>query len=157
MQVTQGGLLTYSLSPPTSFFPSSGGTFTFQGTGGPDIGPFTVTVSDPSPLVWTNQTAITSVNRSQDVIVTWTGGIPGTWVQIGGGSTTINASGTFICLAPVSAGRFTIPSYVLMASPVGNGGISLINQSNNQPFTASGLDISTAVAETEASISVPFN
>ena len=157
MQVTQGGLLTYSLSPPTSFFPSSGGTFTFQGTGGPDIGPFTVTVSDPSPLVWTNQTAITSVNRSQDVIVTWTGGIPGTWVQIGGGSTTINTSGTFICLAPVSAGRFTIPSYVLMASPVGNGGISLINQSNNQPFTASGLDISTAVAETEASISVPFN
>jgi hypothetical protein len=57
----------------------------------------------------------------------------------------------------VSAGSFTIPSYVLMASPVGNGGISLINQSNNQPFTASGLDISTAVAETEASISVPFN
>jgi len=157
MQVTQGQLIAYSLSPPASFFPSSGGTFTFQGTGGPDIGPFTVTVSDPSPLVWTNQAAITSVNRSQNVTVTWTGGIPGTWVQIGGGSTTISASGTFVCFAPVSAGTFTIPSYVLLASPVGNGGINLINQSNNQPFTASGLNISTAVAETESSISVPFN
>jgi uncharacterized protein (TIGR03437 family) len=155
--LTSGQLITYSLTPPTSFFPSSGGTFTFQGMGGPDIGPFTVTVSDPSPLVWTNQAAITSVNRSQNVTVNWTGGIPGTWVQISGGSTTVSASGTFICLAPVSAGTFTIPSYVLLASPVGNGGINLINQSNNQTFTANGLNISTAVAETESSISVPFN
>ena len=156
-QTVQGQLLTYSANLPTSFFPSSGGTFTFQGTGGPDIGPFSVTVSDPSPLVWTNQTAITSVNRSQDVTVTWTGGIPGTWVQIGGGSTTIGVSGTFICFAPASAAKFTIPSYVLLASPVGSGGINLINQSNNQPFQASGLDLPYAVAETESSISVPFN
>jgi hypothetical protein len=78
-------------------------------------------------------------------------------MQIGGGSTTITVSGTFLCFAPVSAGQFTIPSYVLLASPVGNGGISLINQSNNQPFHANGLDISTAVAETESSISIPFN
>ena len=156
-KVTQGNLLTYSSNLPVSFFPSTGGTFTFQGTGGKDIGAFSVTVSDPSPLVWTNQTAITSVNRNQDVKVTWTGGIPGTWVQIGGGSTTISVSGTFLCFAPVSAGQFTIPSYVLLASPVGNGGINLINQSNNEPFHANGLDISTAVAETESSISVPFN
>ena len=156
-QVIQGQLLTYSSNFPTSFFPNTGATFTFQGTGGPDIGPFTVTVSDPNPLVWTNQTAITSVNRNQDLTVTWTGGIPGTWVQIGGGSTTITVSGTFLCFAPASAGKFTIPSYVLLASPVGNGGINLINQSNNQPFHANGLDISTAVAETESSISVPFN
>ena len=156
-QVTSGQVLAYGSSLPTSFFPSTGGTFTFQGTGGKDIGPFSVTVSDPSPLVWTNQAAITSVNRNQDLKVTWTGGIPGTWVQIGGGSTTVSVSGTFICFAPVSAGQFTIPSYVLLASPVSSGGISLINQSNNEPFHASGLDISTAVAETESSISVPFN
>ena len=155
--VTQGGVLTYTSSFPSSFFPETGATFTFQGTGGPDIGKFSVTVSDPSPLVWTNQAAITSVNRNQDLTVTWTGGIPGTWVLVGGGSTTISVSGTFICYVPVSAGQFTIPSYVLLASPVGNGGINLINQSNNQPFQATGLDYTTAVAETESSISVPFN
>ena len=155
--VTQGGVLTYTSSFPTSFFPETGATFTFQGTGGPDIGPFSVTVSDPSPLVWTNQAAITSVNRNQDLTVTWTGGIPGTWVLVGGGSTTVSVSGTFVCYVPVSAGQFTVPSYVLLASPVGNGGINLVNSSNNQPFQATGLDYTTAVAETESSISVPFN
>ena len=155
--VTQGGVLTYTSNFPTSFFPDTGATFTFQGTGGTDVGKFSVTVSDPSPLVWTNQTSITSVNRNQDLTVTWTGGIPGTWVQVGGGSTTVSVSGTFICFVPVSAGQFTIPSYVLLASPVGSGGINLINQSNNQPFQATGVDYTTAVAETESSISVPFN
>src|SRR5581483_10582899 len=156
-KVTQGSLISYSSNLPTTFFPAAGGSWTFTGTGGPDIGPFSVTVSDPIPLVWTNQAAITAVNRSQDLTVTWTGGIPGTWVQIGGGSTTIGVSGTFLCFAPVSAGTFTIPSYVLLGSPVANGGISLINQSNNVPFHADKLDIATAVAETESSISVPFN
>jgi len=156
-KVTQGSLISYSSNLPTTFFPAAGGSWTFTGTGGPDIGPFSVTVSDPIPLVWTNQAAITAVNRSQDLTVTWTGGIPGTWVQIGGGSTTIGVSGTFLCFAPVSAGTFTIPSYVLLGSPVASGGISLINQSNNVPFHADKLDITTAVAETESSISVPFN
>jgi len=82
-KITQGQEITYSSNFPTSFFPSTGGSFTFQGAGGPDVGSFSVTVSDPSPLVWTNQAAITSVNRNQDLTVTWTGGIPGTWVQIG--------------------------------------------------------------------------
>lgn len=156
-QVTSGQVLAYSVNLPGGFFPSSGGTFTFKGAGGPDVGPFSVTLSDPSPLVWTNQAAITSVNRNQDLTVTWTGGIPGTWVLVGGGSTTVSVSGTFLCYVPVNAGQFTIPSYVLLASPVGNGGINLLNQSNNQPFQATGLDITTAVVETESSISVPFN
>ena len=156
-QTVQGQLLTYTVNLPTSFFPSTGGTFTLQGAGGPDLGPFTVSVSDPSPLVWTNQSAITSVNRNQDVTVTWSGGIPGTWVQIAGGSTTINVSGTFLCFAPVSAGRFTIPSYVLLASPVGNGGINLINQNANQNQPITGIDYPNVFVETEASISVPFN
>ena len=156
-QAVQGQLLTYSANLPTNFFPSSGGTFTLQGTGGSDVGPFTVSVSDPSPLVWTNQSTITSVNRSQDVTVTWSGGIPGTWVEIAGGSTTINVGGTFLCFAPVSAGRFTIPSYVLLGSPVGNGGINVLNQNANQNQSIAGIDYPNVFVETEASISVPFN
>lgn len=152
-----GQIISYEGNFPSGFFPASGGTFTFTGTGGADVGPFTVSVSDTSPLIWTNQSSITSVNRSQSVTVTWTGGIPGTYVSIGGGSTTISASATFICYAPVSAGQFTIPSYVLQAMPVGNGGINLLNQSNPQTFQANGLDTTFVVAETQSSISVPFN
>ena len=62
-----------------------------------------------------------------------------------------------IYIGGIQAQIQSIPSYVLSASPAGSGGISLINQSNNQPLTASGLDLSMAVAETESSISVVFN
>jgi uncharacterized protein (TIGR03437 family) len=156
-QTIQGQIIAYEVNFPTGFFPSSGGTFTFQGNGGPDVGPFSVTVADTSPLVWTNQTAITAVNRAQGVTVTWTGGVPGTYVLIGGGSTTISASATFDCYAPVADGKFTVPPYILQAMPVAAGGINLLNQSNPQTFSASGLNMTFAVAETESSISVPYN
>jgi hypothetical protein len=156
-KTTQGQVISYEVNLPSGFFPASGGTFTFQGTGGSDVGPFSVTVADPSPLVWTNQSAITAVDRSKAVTVTWTGGVPGTYVLIGGGSTTVAVSASFLCYAPVSAGQFTVPSYVLQAMPVAGGGINLLNQSIPQTFKASGLDLTFAVAEVEASISVPFN
>ncbi len=156
-KAVQGQIIAYEVNFPAGFFPASGGTFTFQGTGGPDVGPFTVSVTDSSPLVWTNQSAITAVNRAQGVTVTWTGGVPGTYVSISGGATTIAVSGTFLCYAPVEAGQFTVPPYVLQAIPAANGGINLLNQGNPQTFQATGLDTTFAIAETESSISVPFN
>ncbi len=155
-QTTTGSLISYELNLPSGYFSSAGGTFTITAAGSAGVNPFSVTVSDPQPLVWTNQAAITAVDRTTPVTVTWTGGIPGTYVQIGGGSTTINASATFLCIAPVEAGQFTIPAYVLEATPAGSGGINLINQSNPVSFPASGLMMTFAVAETEASISAPF-
>jgi hypothetical protein len=156
-QTTTGSLIAYELNLPTGFFPATGGTFTIAATGSADVKPFSVTVSDLSPLVWTNQSSITAVDRTKPVTVTWSGGIPGTYVQIGGGSTIISTSATFLCIAPVEAGTFTIPSYVLLASPVGSGGINLINQSKPVTFAESGLQTTYAVAETESSVSVPFN
>jgi uncharacterized protein (TIGR03437 family) len=156
-QITSGSSTSYEVNFPTGFFPAAGGTFTITATGSANVQPFSVTVSDPNPLVWTNQSAITAVDRTQPLTVTWSGGIPGTYVQIGGGSTIVNASATFLCIAPVEAGQFTIPSYVLLASPASSGGINLINQSAPVTFAASGLGQTTAVAETESSISVPFN
>jgi uncharacterized protein (TIGR03437 family) len=156
-QINQSGILSYSVNLPSGFFPASGGTFTFTGAGGPDVGPFSATVSDPNPLVWTNQAAINAVDRSQDLTVTWTGGIPGTWVSIGGGSTTINVSGTWICFAPVSAGQFTVPSYILETSPAAPGGINVLNQNLDTNKPIAGIDYPDVVVETESSISVPFN
>jgi hypothetical protein len=156
-QSTAQGIIAYELNLPAGFFPAGGGTYTITAAGSADVKPFSVTVSDLSPLVWTNQASITSVDRTKPVTVTWTGGIPGTYVQIGGGSTVISASATFLCIAPVEAGQFTIPSYVLLASPAASGGINLINQSNPVTFADSGLQSTFAVAETESSVSVPFN
>jgi hypothetical protein len=131
--------------------PSNGGAFSFTGSGGKDVGPFTANANFPVPLVWTNP--VTSINRAQGQTVTWTGGALGTYVTVTGlsstgtGLTFTNVS--FFCLAPVSAGQFTVPSWVLLALPVSStGSFGLYNYSNPQGFTASGLDFAAALGFT---------
>ena len=40
----------------------------------------------------------------------------------------------------MSAGQFTVPSYVLSAMPSSNGFLSVENDMSPQPFSATGLD-----------------
>jgi hypothetical protein len=73
------------------FIPNTGGTFTFDHVPNDpenaDIkAPIGAKITIPAPLVWTNQRTITSVNRSQGVTITWTGGDPGTYATIIGSS-----------------------------------------------------------------------
>jgi hypothetical protein len=94
--------------------------------------------------VWTNiPSVLTPLDRSKDLTINWTGGIPNTQVTAVGGS----APSAFLCAADVSAGRLTIPSYVLLnLPPTGSsstsppGQLTLGNRTVNL-FTASGLDI----------------
>jgi len=125
--------------------PPTGGSFTFKGTGGADVGAFTSTISLANPLLtWTNETSLTSIDRSQGLPFTWTGGNPGTYVYITGTSTSTGLGyGGFTCLIPVDAGQFTVPSYVLSSLPAGTGGIAIQNAFQN-PLTASGIDIGAA-------------
>ena len=155
-----GFLGLYGAQLSASAIPASGGAFTFAASG-KTVGPFTTTVNFPVPLVWTNSSSITSVNRANGVNVTWTGGGSGTYVQItGSSSANINGQVTsvgFTCNAPVSAGQFTVPPAVLLALPAGNGSLSLSNSTNPQTFTASGLDLGYAFAGTTSTISPPYN
>jgi uncharacterized protein (TIGR03437 family) len=134
--------------------PSSGGTFTFTGSGGADVGSFSSALTLSNPIFnWTNQSAVATVDRTQGLLVTWTGGNPGTFIDIGGTST--SASGAiagFGCRAPAEAGQFTVPSYILMGLPAGSGGMNL--QANFfSSFSASGLD--TTNVEGTISYSTP--
>lgn len=83
----------------------SGRAFTFKGAGGADVGAFTSTIDLSNPLLtWTNQSAAATIDRTQDFTATWTGGNPGTYVIVGGTSTSTGlAFGDFTCLAPVTA------------------------------------------------------
>jgi uncharacterized protein (TIGR03437 family) len=125
--------------------PQSGGAFTFSGSGGADVGAFTATINFSPLLTWTNSSAAATIDRTQDLRVTWTGGNPGTYVYIGGTSvippTTIAA---YTCLAAVDAGQFTVPSYILSALPAGNGGTSVQNVLYST-LSASGIDIGLAL------------
>src|SRR6185295_16084980 len=126
----------------TGGLPSSGGTFTFTGSGGADVGSFSSTVTLSNPILnWTNQSAAATVDRAQGLLVTWTGGNPGTSVVIGGTSTS-TASGAiagFGCRVAAEAHQFTVPSYILQGLPAGSGGVNVQNDVFST-FSATGLD-----------------
>jgi hypothetical protein len=132
----------YGAQLPSTFIPSTGGTFTFSnGSGGANVGPFTVNLTFPNPpLVWTNQSAAATVTRSSGLTVTWTGGSSGTYVSISGNSSsTAGVSGMYTCIAPVSAGTFTVPVYVLGTLPAGTGTTTVTNSTNFVTFSATGI------------------
>lgn len=163
-----------------SIVPLSGGTFSFDdGSGGPDIGPFTASLSAKlsTPLAWTNRSTITAVDRANGQLITWTGGIPGSYVSIFGYSFAVEysplAQGAkvytyFTCSAPVSAGQFTIPAAVTEGllptgatlgaglSPTGNGSLYVVNEISQQ-FSAPGLDLGLLLFGVGSGVSVPFN
>jgi hypothetical protein len=148
MQNTLGIAGAYNATLST--IPSSGGTYTWTGTGGAGVGPFTSTLNLTSPLLtWTNPSAATNVEPRIGLKVTWTGGTPGSYVEISGGATArINSTtvvANYSCLEHVEAGQFTVPSYILQALPVGPGSTTVSNIIYF-PLSASGLDFASGLA-----------
>jgi len=132
---------TFGAPLAAAAIPSTGGTFTFTGSGGADVGPFTSTLTLTNPLFnWTNQSAAASISKAQGFTATWTGGNTGTAVFIGGTSpNALGAETGFTCRMPVEAGTFTVPPYILLGMPAGNGGVNLQNDTYGT-LTATGLD-----------------
>jgi hypothetical protein len=134
---------TFGDTAPGNFFDP--GHYTVTATGGKDVGAFTGSIDVPStPFVWTNIPSVTALlDRSKDLTINWTGGLPDTQVTVVGGSGT----SAFLCAASVSAGQLTVPSYVLLSlAPTGSsltsppGQLTLGNRSVSF-FTAPGLDL----------------
>ena len=132
------------------------GTYSVTGTGGADVGPISSSLTLPAVFTWLNQASVSNVPRSQDLLVTWSGGTQGGVVTIMGVSsisTPLQAGVMFLCTAPVSAGQFTVPSVVLSALPVSEvqSGVPtglLMLGTSTQPvrFTATGLDVGNYTA-----------
>jgi len=146
----------YGAILPSGGIPSTGGMFTFKGTGGADVGAFTATAILSNPLfLWTNQSAAATVDRTQGITFTWTGGLAGTYVLISGTSTS-TVTGGYSCRVPVEAGRFTVPSYILLGLPAGSGGTSVQQQDTVSTFAATGLDIAGVTAAIEFSVPTTY-
>jgi hypothetical protein len=108
-QVITGSGFTSASVPP--------GAYSITGTHGADIGPFTASLNIAASVIWTNKSAVTTLNRSQPVTVTWSGGPSPGYVLIGG---TVHASGmntAFLCVEDSQKESFTIPAQVLSALP----------------------------------------
>jgi len=158
-------LQSFPQSPGTYFgqissVPSSGGTFAFSGTGGSGsnaVGSFTANVNFPNPIInWTNQSDSASVTRNSGQTYKWTGGASGTYVTMSGSASANGVSGSYTCIAPVSAGQFTVPPYILLGLPAGSGTSMLANSTNYTTFTATGLDFGFAIGSVSFSVNSAF-
>ncbi len=87
---------------------------TFSGTGGGDVGPFTVTTPVGERIQWLNKDEIDMLDRGAGVTVTWTP-TSAAFVSIFGGTRdrVTNTTVWFDCLAESAAGTFTVEPWVL--------------------------------------------
>jgi uncharacterized protein (TIGR03437 family) len=144
-----GGYSISDLMPTGSFQ----GTYTFTGSGGPDIGAFSAQVTWPGGgggFKFSTPNNAVSVTRSNGLTVTWnqpSSTDPDESIQISGFAFVPNVpfGAEFVCDVPLAAGRFTIPPAVLLALPSQAG--SAMPQAQlevdlviNKTFTAPGAD-----------------
>jgi len=133
----------YSYSAPAGTI--AAGRYQLTGNGGTQVGPFTVFATFPTSFIATNFDAITTVSRSQPLVINWTSS--GTdLVYILVSTATLTAGNNHIvtvgCIAPAAPGTFTIPvsqlSQLQPASTTGTsfGSISVEGTSNPNNFTA---------------------
>jgi hypothetical protein len=151
-----GSVITFALQSPGVYSASvpnltslPGGAWQFSnGAGGADIGPFTLNFTFGPPLIWTKQSAaMTAIDRTKPFTMTWTGGDPAGQAQINLTTQTLNtAAATYAqaevtCMAPASAGQFTIPPYVLLSLIAGAESSSVeISGGGTYAVTIPGLD-----------------
>jgi hypothetical protein len=98
------------------------GLYTFNVSGGGDVGAVQVSIDVPAPVDWTNREQIETVNRNQPLTITWSNPVPGAIVQIIGYSPSSLGDAGFIgaqffCRAPAEPGSFTVPAWVIGSLP----------------------------------------
>jgi len=129
----------------------TGGSYTVSGTGGADVGPFSVTLGDAPKVAWSTSDQSSVVTRSSGLTVNWTvsGGDTSKLVAMimGGNADTIdNRSEVFLCTASAAAGTFTVPSVILSRVPptrsgsLGLVGIGMLPTQPQATFQATGLN-----------------
>lgn len=124
------------------------GGLSIQIAGGTDVPSFKAASTMIAPLSWTNQAQISTVNRANDLMLTFTGGAGETIAAIGGNVDVItNASGIFVCLASSGSTSITVPAAILANVPQGRGNphysqgaIFLVAAGGTGTFNATGLD-----------------
>ncbi len=99
------------------------GSYTVTGSGGPEVGPFSVTIPVAGSVTWTNEQQLGLIDRSQGATLTWSGGDPSSQALLILGGNVDNqakAGAVFVCLAPLDAGRFTVSPTILGSLPPSN-------------------------------------
>src|SRR5579863_4319532 len=132
------------------------GPYTVSGTGGKGAGAFSATVTVGGHLAISNKSSLATINRAQPLTVTWTGGIAGKYVLVGGGSTDSPHS-YFACAEDAGKGTFTVPSFILSSVNATAHGIVWIapNPLSNQ-ITIPGIDLAYFIDASNDSVNAAF-
>ena len=111
------------LRPPQ--LPLDSGTVVIAGRGGPRAGAFATAL--PVPAAFTQLNPVVTIGRSDPLTVEWkSAGSPAAMgIVVAGAGANGGAAGATYCLAPGSAGRFTIPAALLGHLPAGRGDLVL--------------------------------
>jgi uncharacterized protein (TIGR03437 family) len=112
-----GAALSNNLVPNTLFL--NPGSYQVSGTGNGSVGSFSASLSAPAPLTWTNRDQLLTVNRTQPLPISWTGGGAGLTVAIIGFGVDLptNTTTVFGCLTPDGATSFTVPAMAMSNMP----------------------------------------
>ena len=112
-----GGSISNNILPSSLFLDP--GSYTLQGFGGMDVGPFSTSFAIPQPVTWTNRLQTNVVDRTQPLTVSWTGGDSGQVIALLGFGEDLPtfSSAVFVCIAPPGATSFTIPTDMLSNLP----------------------------------------
>ncbi len=144
------GIYEETLATSPAQFLTPGAYTVTNGEGGGSVSSFDWTLTLPGLVTPTN--IPTTVNRAQDLTLTWNGGAAYPVVSIIGYSGVSAGGGQasyveFICNATGSAGQFTVPSVILnllpgggFATPTEAGMKFLIGGDASSDFTLAGLD-----------------
>ncbi len=146
-----GSLLASSVAGSGDPLFLTGGAYTVSGSGGADVGPFSVTLGDAPKVAWTTSDQSSLVTRSSGLTVNWTvsGGDTSKLVAMimGGNSDAAdNRTEVFLCTANAAAGTFTVPAETLSRVPPSRGGslglvgIGMLPTQPQATFHATGLD-----------------
>ena len=141
------------------------GNFTVTSAGTSAVGAIQASVAQATPITWTNETQISAIDRTQPLMLTWSGAPSGSPVQIYGGAFDVpnNASASFLCIAPAGSQSFTVPPYILASIPASRSNPAQTHAllsvgALNPPvaFTAKGLNSALLSTRTVFSKTITF-
>jgi uncharacterized protein (TIGR03437 family) len=109
----------------------NGGTYTLTGSGGTQVGPFTITGTMPSSFTVTNLSSLSTINRAQPLTINWTGtGIDDVYIGVQGAilASTTTHSVLISCTVPAGPGTYSIPAAALAYLPAVAAGSNNVGQ-----------------------------
>jgi hypothetical protein len=140
----QGPIYNLTPAPGTLVL---GGTYTISGTGGTQVGPFSVSATLPSSLTVTNWDSITAINRATPLTVSWTGSGFDLAILSVQASTNANSTTHLVdvyCPIQASLGTYAIPAAALALLPATANGQFSVQAANSTPGATISGESSTA-------------